>query len=81
MIVLQGKRAAVEKVCFVPGTRLLAAGDENGTVALWDLDAGKVVFTWPTGWCYTPALAASPDGQLAAAGGDRGKIVVWDVDL
>ncbi len=40
MITLRGEAVAIVKLCFLPSTRLLAAGDEAGTVVGWELDAG-----------------------------------------
>jgi WD40 repeat protein len=67
VIVLQGDRAAVVKLCFLPRTRLLAAGDENGTVVGWDLDTQQPAFTWTTDGVRVRTLAASPDGRRVYA--------------
>jgi WD40 repeat protein len=66
MIVLSGERAAVVRLCFLPGSRLLVAGYEYGPVVGWNLDSAELVFTWDTG-ADADTLAASPDGRRVYA--------------
>ena len=75
---------SVEALAFHPdGKRLAVAGidwmatsGQDGHIAVWDLDKGKVTQTLPGG---ATAIAFSPDGKhLAAAGLDR-LIRLWDL--
>ncbi len=71
-------------VAFTPdGTRLVAAG-ADGTLDLWDVDAGRKVRTYrvpdaPPGFAVR-SVAVGPGGKHVAAGGSDGKAWVWDAD-
>jgi WD40 repeat protein len=66
--------AATEKGCHS-----LASGSEDGTVRLWDVDAGTTtaVLTPQQGTVY--AVAFSPNGRLLASGGADGTVKVWQM--
>ena len=66
---------------FSPDSRLLAASDQAGNVAVVDLRTGTVTRRLqnadaPDG---VNALAFSPDGKRIAAGSPQGRVTVWDV--
>ncbi len=71
---------------FSPDNRILATGDQNGIVHLWDLQTGKSVATLSADEHKTLnghedevlALAFSPDGSRLASGGSDGLIYLWD---
>jgi hypothetical protein len=60
--------------------QIAATCSADGTVKLWNLDAGSATktLTGHTDWVY--ALAISPDGDLVAAGGWNGEVRVWKTD-
>jgi len=70
--------AGVYAVAFSPDSRLLASGDANGSVYVWDLVTRQRV--GPLLCCRreVDSLAFSPDGKLLAAGG-QDEIVLWSV--
>ncbi|HET8841747.1 MAG TPA: NACHT domain-containing protein, partial [Ktedonobacteraceae bacterium] len=61
-----------------PDERLLATGSWEGSVKLWDLHSGALLWTtWHAGLVYSVAFA--PDGHLLASGGNDAAIRLWDV--
>jgi WD40 repeat protein len=65
-------------VAVSPDGRLIASGDLNGTVHLWDRQGGREIqrFQESPGSCYS--LAFSPGGKYLA-GTSAGVVLVWDV--
>jgi WD40 repeat protein len=60
--------------------RLMAWGDEDGTVTIWDYRAGRPLHVDS----YSPArvwsVAFSPDGKTLASANVQSDITLWDVD-
>lgn len=78
--ILHGFTNTVTSVAFDPVTGLLASGDGDGTIRLWDTTAHRQVGTMKApanGALFS--LAFSQDGRRLAAGGQDGTIRVWDV--
>ena len=67
----------VYAVDFSPDGKLLAAGDKNGKVKIWDLPSGPAI----TFQHETSVLSVnfSSDGKLLAAGDKNGKVKIWDL--
>lgn len=57
----------------------LAAGDDSGTVHLFDLPAGKPAGKLAGHADWILALAFSPDGTRLVSGGDDGQVLLWDL--
>jgi WD40 repeat protein len=74
-------------VAFSPEGRLLAVGEADGVVQLWNPATGAQVATLPGRFTLVWSLAFSPDGRLLAAGVQdgtdsataTGTTRVWDV--
>lgn len=62
-----------------PDQCLLAAGMEDGTIALWDVMSRKLVYTLAAFPNAVSDLAFSPDGLLLAAGSEGGAVTVFGV--
>jgi WD40 repeat protein len=62
---------SIQQLAFVPGGRLLAALDNDGTVGLWDADSGQErrrLTAANEKDARSSCLAVSPDGRLLAVG-------------
>jgi WD40 repeat protein len=74
---LDGHRASsefgepVDSASFSPNGRLLATGDDLGSLRLWDLSDGRLVYARSIGSGRLSALTFSPDGQTLAAATDN----------
>ena len=63
--------------CIRDGRRL-ASGDDNGTVKVWDLDAGRETITLRVHTWLAQAVAWSLDGMLLASVGSDTLLCIWD---
>jgi WD40 repeat protein len=73
---LQGHTGGVWRVAPSADGQLIASGDTDGTVRLWETSTGRPVATLqgPTGvW----GVALSADGQVVASGGTDGTVQLW----
>ncbi|MCA9265868.1 MAG: protein kinase, partial [Planctomycetales bacterium] len=82
--------ARVGALAFSHDGKLLAAGDNDGVIWLWDVEQRTSLVTWPahSGSSDRPftvstnlvgALVFSPDNQKLISGGDSPDLVVWDI--
>ncbi len=77
---------AVRSLAFSPDGRLLAAGDFDNRIHLWDTNSGREMFLLEghrrmpiSGRNGVFCLAFSPDGSRLASGAADGVVRVWDV--
>ncbi|MEG5136795.1 MULTISPECIES: eIF2A-related protein [unclassified Microcoleus] len=71
---------SILRVAFSPDSQLLAIGDSNNTVSVWQVADGQPrgIFREHFGWVW--AVAWSPDGQILASGGEDRSIRLWDIE-
>src|SRR5439155_2395759 len=74
----QAHTAAVQALAFSPDEQTLATGSWDGTIKLWNLENGALL------WLGQHAgsihrLVFTPDGRTLASGGDDAAIRLWDV--
>src|SRR5437660_5130089 len=67
-------------LAFSPDEHTLASGSEDGSVKLWDVETGALLWSgWHTK--VTLCLAFSPDGSLLASGSQDGSVRLWQASL
>ncbi len=66
-------------VAFSPDGSLLALGDLDGAVTLWDSVTNEQLASFEGHTGAVRALEFSPDGSLLASGSDDGSVRVWNV--
>lgn len=80
MTFLHGHRGQVGQVAFSPNGQLLASGDSQGQIRLWDVTTAQMLGEPLAEHGDTiGGLAFSPDGQLLASSDAEGRILLWNV--
>jgi WD40 repeat protein len=74
-----GQRSWVDALAFAPDGRLLAAGDDEGVVRLWDRSSRAPVRAFQAHERAVSAVAFSADGRRLASAGEDKLIHLWDV--
>lgn len=69
----------VMSVAFSPDGKLLAMGDTNGEIRLYQVVDGKQVFTCKDHANWIVSLAFSPDGKILASSSTDYNVKMWDV--
>ncbi|WP_416676256.1 NB-ARC domain-containing protein [Egbenema bharatensis] len=66
-------------VALNPDGTILATGDSNGEVRLWQAADGQPLAIYKGHRNWIRAIAFSPDGQTIASGSDDQTICLWDI--
>ncbi|MGB7892714.1 MAG: NACHT domain-containing protein [Microcoleus sp.] len=69
----------VRSVIFSPDGKLLATGDSDGVVRLWEASTGREILTCKGHTNVVESVAFSPDGEILASGSYDKTIKLWDV--
>ncbi len=76
----QAHTGEVPALAFSPDGRTLATGSWDGSVKLWDLERGALLWTsWQTN--SIQRLAFAPDGRTLASGALDAVVQLWDAKL
>src|SRR5438046_8577863 len=65
-------------VAFSPDSKLVAAGQDDGRIALWDAATARLVRSWAAHEGAVQSLAFARDGKQLASGGRDGNVRLWD---
>ncbi|MEG4422049.1 NACHT domain-containing protein [Microcoleus sp. LAD1_D5] len=71
--------SSVRSVIFSPDGKLLATGDTDGIVRLWEASSGREILTCKGHTNVVESVAFSPDGEILASGSYENTIKLWDV--
>ncbi|CEN62759.1 hypothetical protein ASPCAL09390 [Aspergillus calidoustus] len=74
---LGGRSGSINALDISPDGKTIAAGCENKTVQLWDLESGVLQRTFAGHPAAVTAVAFSTDGCLVASGSGDGKVRIW----
>jgi WD40 repeat protein/transcriptional regulator with XRE-family HTH domain len=73
----QAHTDTVRALAFSPDGCALATGSWDGSIKLWDIESGILLWTsWFTD--NIECLAFAPDGRTLASGGDDATVQLWD---
>ena len=76
-LVWQAHTDTVRALAFSPDGCTLATGSWDGSIKLWNLKSGTLLWT---SWCTDniECLTFAPDGRTLASGGDDATVQLWD---
>jgi hypothetical protein len=66
-------------VAFSPDGKLVAAGELQGALQVWDAGSGELIHTVKAHLLRVFSVAFSPDGKVLASAGEDGRVKLWDV--
>jgi hypothetical protein len=70
----------IRSLAFSPDGKILAAGYEDNTVILWNIESGQPIGEPLMGHAFAVwSLAFSPDSKILASGSLDTSVVLWDV--
>jgi WD40 repeat protein len=79
---LGGRTGVVEAPAISPDGRTLAAGGDDGTVRLWDIETGQPIGTPLPGLPNNLVIPYfTPEGTRLIASYDTGDAYLWDIRL
>jgi LysM repeat protein len=77
--ILQADTATINALAFSPTEPILAAGNNIGSIILWDTTTFIELETLEAHSGGLRSLAFSPDGALMASGGGDGTVRIWEM--
>jgi hypothetical protein len=78
IVILTGHEKNISAAAFSPNGRLLATGDEGGTMRLWDVPAGTELFVMVVNKTRVNDLEFSPGGRFLASVTSDNTIRLWN---
>jgi WD40 repeat protein len=75
------KASRAVSLAFSSDGQVLASGNEDGSITLWDPSTGAQIgrsFEVPGGSSLVVGIAFSPDGRILATGNADGSVSLWD---
>ncbi len=76
---IENQMSLVDSLAFNPSCDIFAAGNEDGTLRLWDMHGNPASQPSPSRHCGSIwSLAFSPKGDRIVSGGSDGMLYLWD---
>jgi hypothetical protein len=80
----EGQKGFVGALAFSPDAKILAAGDDQGLITLWDVAKAKEKNAEPLArlnehTAVVRCLAFDNDGKMLASAGEDDRVIIWDV--
>ena len=69
----------VERAVFSPNEEIIATGDDDGKIRLWNADSGKLIRTLEGHTKAVYCLDFSPNGQMLVSGSADNTIMFWQI--
>lgn len=79
-LVSQPNAVRITALAFNPDGKILVSGSLDGTIKIWDVKTGELLFTLHGHKKAVTTIAFSPDGKTMASGSRDFSIIIWDWD-
>ena len=80
LVVQMGHTKGVFSVAFSPDSKCILSGSWDGTLKLWNLNAGKEIRTFSGHTSLVSSVAFSPDGKFVLSGSNDNTLKLWDIE-
>lgn len=74
------KLGSIRSIAFSPDGKLLATGDTDSYIRLWNVATGEQTAAWQGHEEWVRSVVFSPDGQSLASGSEDKTIRLWNVE-
>lgn len=80
LALLTGHTGEISSITYSPDGKVLANGNHNGTVRLWDANTHTLLHTLTGHFYPIRRVVYSPDGKVLVSGSDDATVRLWDVN-
>jgi len=80
LVKLDGKAGGAYSVCFSPGCVILASGQGDDCILIWDVRSAKLITKLTEFASYVCGVSIDPNGKYVAGASFDGTIKIWRLD-